>query len=381
MGNYPGSFHFFFIQHKDLFQCKKSRSVGNNNPSSNRELKNFTYLCPVLCPHKTGIIDLDFTEEEFMLNRRHLRVKVLQHLYAYFQSKNEDLASGEKELLQGIQKVYDLYLNQIMLLVELHHQEELVIEENRLKQLPDPSDLLPNMRFVENACLRELSSNEDLRKAAGQRKISWRNNRDLVRNLLSRIKQQNHYSEYMHAEDPGLHSDTRFVIKILNRDILPFELLHHHYEEKSIYWIDDWELINKMLFKTLKCFAENDGKFELMDLFKDASDKTFARELFKRTILNHEKFDSIISAKTKNWDVDRIAMMDMIIMEMALAEILKFSEIPVKVSLNEYIELSKMYSTPKSNVFVNGILDKLVEEFARDGIIPPYVRGESAEKE
>ena len=304
-----------------------------------------------------------------MLNRRHLRVKVLQSLYAYHQSHNQDIASGEKELLYGIEKIYDLYLYQLTLLGELISQEERIMEENRLKRLPSPADLNPNRRFVDNACLKMIAENENLQKRASARKISWSNNQELVRKLLSKLKSQKYYAEYLDSSDEGPEEDTRFVIKLFKKDILPFELLHSFYEEQSIYWIDDWELVSKMLIKTLKQSDISNGKLALMDLFKDETDKGFAIELFRKAIINHRSFNEIISSKTRNWDVERIALMDMIIMEMALTEVLKFQDIPVKVSLNEYIELSKMYSTPKSKVFVNGVLDKLVEQFNREGKI------------
>ncbi len=301
-----------------------------------------------------------------MLNRRHLRVKVLQSLYAYYQSHNEDLVTGEKELMLSIEKIYDLYLHQLLLLAELADEEERIIEENLNKHLPTSEDLNPNRRFAENECLKRLRNNEKLLKDARERHVNWEGNKDLVRKIAHSLRQQQFYHNHLESEETGFDDDARFVIRVLKKTIMPFENLHAFYEEKSIYWLVDWELVNKMVIKTLKNATESGGNIQIMELFKDPSDKVFTKELFKRTILNHEESDKIISTKTKNWDVERIALMDMIIMQMALTEILKFPEIPVKVSLNEYIELSKMYSTPKSKVFVNGVLDKLVEDLVRD---------------
>lgn len=297
-----------------------------------------------------------------MLNRRHLRVKVLQSLYAYYQSNNEDLSTGAKELMHSIDKVYDMYLHQLILLAELADEEERIIEENLSKHLPSHEDLNPNRRFVDNHCLLRLRNNEKLQKKAHERHVNWQENKDLIRKITNNLRQQQYYQNYLVNNDTNYDNDTRFVIRVLKKTVMPFENLHAFYEEKSIYWLVDWELVNKMVIKTLKNAIESEGEIQIMELFKDPSDKVFAKELFKRTVLNHNEFDKIISAKTKNWDVDRIALMDMIIMQMALTEILKFPEIPIKVSLNEYIELSKMYSTPKSKVFVNGVLDKLVED-------------------
>ncbi|MDX9942106.1 MAG: transcription antitermination factor NusB [Bacteroidales bacterium] len=311
-----------------------------------------------------------------MLNRRHLRVKVLQSLYAFFQSGNTDLGAGEKELLFGIEKIYDLYLYQLALLAELHRQEERILADNRNKHLLSAEDLNPNTRFVENQALKIIAGHEALASKCKQRKIGWDNDLDIVRKLLAHIKQQHYYFTYMTQEETGFDQDRDFVVRLVKKDIVNFELLHSFYEENSIYWIDDWELVNVMLMKNIKGMDLAKGRgLLLMDLFKEDEDRVFARELFKRTILNRYELDSIISSKAQNWDLERIALMDIIIMKMALTEILKFSEIPLKVSFNEYIELSKMYSTPKSKGFVNGVLDKLVEEFVRDNKINKHVKG------
>lgn len=304
-----------------------------------------------------------------MLNRRHLRVKVLQSLYAFFQSGNDDLASGEKELLFGIGKIYDLYLFQFSLLSELMHQAARQLEENRSKRLPTDQDLNPSTRLVDNACLNLIASDQALRSACNSGSVSWNNDLELVRKLLHHIQQQAYYRDYLETEYVSFVEDAAFVLKMIKKDLMHFELLHYFYEEKSIYWLDDWELVNKMLIKTLLLAGEQGKGLPLLDLFKEDEDREFAIELFRLTILNHDNLDGIIAAKTQNWDIERIALMDVIIMKMALTEILKFPGIPVKVSLNEYIELSKMYSTPKSKVFINGVLDKLVAEFVAENKI------------
>jgi transcription antitermination protein NusB len=309
-----------------------------------------------------------------MLNRRHLRVKVLQSLYAFIQSGNVDLIAGEKELLFGIEKIYDLYLYHFQLLVELRSQAERQLDDNRNKQLPTQKDLHPKMRFVNNRCLTMIAACPSLNTYCQGRKVSWLNDLDLVRKLLNHIQQQNYYNEYLESPTDDFASDRDFVIRMIKKDVMHFELLHHFFEEKSIYWLDDWELVNKMMIKTILTMESGDA-LELMALFKEEEDRDFARELFHRTIINQAEMDRIIAAKTQNWDIERIALMDIIIMKMALTEILRFPEIPVKVSLNEYIELSKMYSTPKSKVFINGILDKLVEELVNDNKINKLTKG------
>lgn len=292
-----------------------------------------------------------------------MRVKVLQSLYAFFQSGNTSLNAGEKELLFGIEKIYDLYLYQFSLIAEVGNQAKRLQDENKLKRVPTREDLNPNKRFVENSCLKTITESTLLNKKLEQRKISWQADIEIPRKIFLQFRESKTYEDYMQLKNGGFEADRELVLKMLKNYICEFELLHYFYEEKSIYWLDDWELINKMIIKNIKSLTGSpDEELEPMGLYKDVDDKKFAIELFHKTILNDKEFAPLIAAKTQNWDIERIALMDVIIMKMALTEIIKFPEIPVKVSLNEYIELSKMYSTPKSKVFVNGVLDKLVEE-------------------
>ncbi len=299
-----------------------------------------------------------------MLNRRHLRVKVLQSLYAFFQSGNTSLNAGEKELLFGIEKIYDLYLYQLSLIIGIGDQARRITEENKLKKIPSADDLIPNTRFVNNKCLVAIANSIELQTKLEKRKISWSHEPEIPRKLFMQFRDTNTYAEYMQKSENTFEHDRELILKLLKNHICEYELLHYFYEERSIYWLDDWELINKMIIKNIKSMEEGreDQGFTPMNLYKDLDDRRFAIDLFHKTILNDKEFSPMIAAKTKNWDIERIALMDIIIMKMALTEIIKFPEIPVKVSLNEYIELSKMYSTPKSKVFVNGVLDKLVEE-------------------
>jgi transcription antitermination protein NusB len=309
-----------------------------------------------------------------MLNRRHLRVKVLQSLYAFFQSGNSAMAVGEKELLFGIEKIYDLYLYQLSLIIEIGRQAERVIDEKKNKHIPSAEDLNPSTRFVHNKCLQKISSNLDLEKKLKDRKINWSKSPEVVRKIYQLFRESKHYQAYMVSGENSFDQDKELILRMLKSYICENELLHHFYEDNSIYWLDDWELVNKIIIKGIKCMDEN-SEFELTPLYKELEDKVFAIDLFRKTILNEKEFGPLIAAKTQNWDIERIALMDVIIMKMALAEIIKFPNIPVKVSLNEYIELSKMYSTPKSKVFVNGVLDKLVEELASENKINKITKG------
>ncbi len=296
----------------------------------------------------------------------------MQTLYAFHQSHNTEIQSGANELRRNIEKVYDLYIYQLMLLAELRHQEERILEERQMKQLPTEEDLHPNRRFADNRLLVMISEDERLQKVAAEKKIDWGGERELVRKLLKKVKESEYCKNYLNTPADDVTTDLRFLFKMLEKDVVSFEALHSFYEERSIYWIDDWELVHNKIIKTLKLSAEKGLQLQLSDLYNDESDRDFAFKLFEQAVLNHQHFNQIISEKTQNWDVERIALMDMLIMELALTEILKFQDIPVRVSLNEYIELSKMYSTPKSKVFINGVLDKLLEEFVKERKIIPY---------
>ncbi len=305
-----------------------------------------------------------------MLNRRHLRVKVLQSLYAYFQSGNNNLADGERELMVGIEKIYDMYLYQLSLLTELRHQEVLAQDDNKVKFLPTKQDLNPPAHIVENRYLKLVAESKELAVECQNHKVNWTNNQVLVRKLLAQVKGRQYYKTYIAGPAAKAESDLEFFVRLIMKDIVNFELLHSFYEDNSIYWIDDWELVNLMIVKSIKSVdVENPEGLTLLKIFKDNDDKVFAVDLFRKTILNGSKFDTLIAEKAKNWEMDRIAIMDMIIIKMGIIEITSFANIPLRASLNEYIELAKMYSSPKSRVFVNGILDKLAFELSADYVV------------
>jgi len=310
-----------------------------------------------------------------MLNRRHLRVKVLQVLYAFFQSGNDDLASGEKELFNSINYTYKLYLYQLLLISEIGFAAEKYFDGLKYNKLHYSNNFNFGSKFLNNSVIKLLCNSNKLHKKCKDKNVSWAGDHDFVRKVFSNIRNSEIYSNYVNSEEHTFEEDKKFILDIYQKLICNFEMLHHYYEEKSIYWIDDWELIVKMTIKTLKSIKEGDQDLELINLYKDEDDKEFARQLFNKTILNHKHFDPMISEKTKNWDIERIALMDIIIMKMSLTEFLEFPEIPVKVTLNEYIELSKMYSSKKSKVFINGVLDKLVADLEKENKIKKTGKG------
>lgn len=312
-----------------------------------------------------------------MLNRRHLRIKVLQALYSWFQVGEQDYAKGEKELLKSIDKIYDLYLYYLLFFGELHRHALNKIEESRNKKLPRPEDLNPNTKFVDNKVLLLLSESAALEIASKNRKIYWNTEQELVRKVFNEIRKSEVYEKYMN--DPGrmFDQDKDFLVAVFKEFIANSEALLAYFEELSISWLDDIDLVCGAVIKTIKGLQEtDDAHWKLMPLYKDEEeDMAFVKQLFRKTIMNDVETESQISNKTENWELERIAAMDMLLMKMAINEAREFSTIPVKVTLNEYIEISKFYSTPKSNSFINGILDKVFAELKNSGAIKKVGRG------
>jgi transcription antitermination protein NusB len=300
-----------------------------------------------------------------MLNRRYLRIKVMQALYAFFQSDNKDLGKGEREMFNSIERIYDLYLLMLQLIIEVRDLAANAMEDGKNKRLPTPQDLNPNTKFIDNTFIHQLASNTQLAKEASRRSISWQTEGELVKKVFHQIKGSEEYARYLASPDSSYKAHSEFIAEIYRKYIAEFELLEHHFEEKSIYWVDDYYLVNVMVLKTIQSFDESKGEsVPLMPLYKDEEeDRQFVVDLYRKTILSDKENEQYIGEKTKNWEVERIAMMDVLLMKMAITEILNFPSIPVKVTLNEYIEISKLYSTPKSKGFINGILDKLVIDF------------------
>lgn len=311
-----------------------------------------------------------------MISRRHLRIKVLQNLYAYFLSENTSIANGEKELNFSIDKLYDLYLHQLALPEELVFVANRIIEENKAKRLATQSDLIPNKKFVDNQLIKKLVSSQTLREKLNKSKISWDSEFDLIKNLFNSLRETEEYKNYMLTEVSNFKEDKEFVVELFKKYLEENENLSSYYEEKSIYWLDDFELVNSMVLRTIKQIEEDDSNVQLMDVFNDVEDdKKFMIELFKKTVINNSEYEDLVQKYTTNWDVERIALMDILIMKMAICEVLNFNSIPVKVTLNEYIDISKRYSTPKSRIFVNGILDKIFMDLKKDGKIVKIGRG------
>jgi len=317
-----------------------------------------------------------------MLSRRHLRIKVLQALYAFFQSLNDRIDVGEKELLKSINKIYEIYIYQISFLVEISEFASKRLDENKKKFFPTEDDLNPNTRFIDNKVIKQISENLDYQKYYDAYKINWVDEEDMIRKLYSEMRESADYQSYMHSDTNTYNDDKDILLKILKKQVLKSESLHYFFEEKNIHWSDDFFTANMIAIKTIKHYKEPfDASFKLPTLFTinkfDQIDehKEFVKHLFRKTIVKSKEYETLIDGKVKNWEMERIAVMDILLIKMALVELLEFPSIPIKVSLNEYIELAKMYSTPKSKVFINGILDKLIADLKEKKLIRKTGRG------
>jgi transcription antitermination protein NusB len=311
-----------------------------------------------------------------MLNRRHLRIKVLHILYAFYQEDERDMVKAEKQLFFSIDKMYEMYIYLIALIVEMQDAAIEKIETGRNKKLPSQEDLHPNTKFVTNRPLRVLANSKILRKEMEQMKLSWVDNPDLIKHIFRMLIETEDYKEYMESDERGFDHDREYLLRFFKRHIINNELLHDYFEEKSIFWNDDLDLTSSMVLKTVKMIEDGDADLTLLPLWKEDDDeKNFVTELFRKTLTQAEENEKMIESFTKNWDIDRIAVIDTILMKMALAEARIFESIPLKVTLNEYIELSKYYSTPKSNGFINGVLDQMFSKMNEDGMIKKIGRG------
>ena len=311
-----------------------------------------------------------------MISRRIIRTKVLQVLYAYYSSEEKSINNTEKELFFCIQKSYDLYHYLFALVLDIADYAENRIEIRRNKHQPTQEDLHPNTKFITNQVIQLLRDNKQLTVYLEQRKLSWVNYPELVKELYNFMIESEIYNEYVSDKTRSFMDDRKFIDKLFNKIILVAEDLYIVLEEQSIYWNDDVEFVISMISKTLKKFNELSASDQsLMPMFKDQEDRDFAKDLIRKSIVNQNELRELVKEHSKNWDVDRIAFMDVLIMQLAITEFMYFPSIPTKVTMNEYIELSKFYSTEKSRNFINGILDKTLKDLRKNGKIKKIGRG------
>ena len=289
----------------------------------------------------------------------------MQTIYAMHQNGSNNLEGQEKFLFYSIDSIQDLYLIMVSSLIELAKKEKVFLHLSSQKHLATSEERNPNTKFINNSIFKLLEDNNSLSIALENRKINnWNIHDDYIQLLLTSLKESKLYDKYMSNPTVSFEEDKQFVIDLFTYIIVPNEKLYEYLEDDKLTWIDDIPVVNTQIVKQLKAIkSAEDESFRVPKLFKDADDKDFAKDLFRKTVLNEKELAKEFDSKTPNWDMDRIAEMDTIILKMAICELLKFPSIPVKVTLNEYLELAKEYSTPKSSIFINGILDNLVKEF------------------
>ena len=303
-----------------------------------------------------------------MINRVLIRLKIIQIVYAYYQNGGKNIDASEKELFFSLSKAYDLYNYLLLLIVAVTNYAQKRIDAAKSKLAPTPEELSPNMKFVENKFVAQFEVNKPLANFSTNQKRSWNNDEDFVKGLYEQIIVSDIYKEYMSSTVSSYENDRELWRKLYKTFIYNNEDLDVLLEDQSLYWNDDKYIIDTFVMKTIKRFDERNGaNQQLLPEFKDDEDQEFARRLFRRTILNSDYYRHLISENTRNWDLDRVAFMDVVIMQCALAEILSFPNIPVSVSLNEYVDIAKIYSTPKSGSFVNGTLDGIVNQLKKEG--------------
>lgn len=313
-----------------------------------------------------------------MLTRRQLRVKVMQCIYALTQSKDDSLEKQEQFLKVSVENTYTLYLLMLSLLRELHTMAENHVMHDTKKYLESASDSFPDKeKFLKNKLLMQLVNNPMLTSELKKRKIKgWYLNQDYVKIVYKEIAVSRVYKKYMTQEGSSYGEDKNLIIDLFREVIAPNEKLYEFFEDDKLTWVDDIPLVNTFILKQLKTIKKDQAQsFFLPELLKDDQDMEFAKKLLAKTLLNNTALEDEIQGKTPNWDKDRIADIDAILLKMAICELLNFPSIPERVSINEYLEIAKEYSTPKSSIFINGILDKLVKEYKTAGKLKKAGRG------
>lgn len=313
-----------------------------------------------------------------MLTRRHLRIKVMQCIYALIQSQEDSLQKQQKFLKVSIENTFVLYLLLVALLKEIHARAKKILEHESAKYLAsEPSSFPDPARFVNNALLQYIAGNGRLKDALKKRKLEdWDLHADYVKIIFNELIASDLYTKYMMQPETSFDSDRDFVIEAYKTVIAPNEKIYDYFEDTKLTWVDDYPVVNTFMVKHLRKIKPQGAElFLLPSLLKDKEDMEFANDLLSKTLLKDKALEEEILGKTPNWDKDRIAEIDGILLKMAICELLHFPSIPERVTINEYLEIAKEYSTPKSSIFINGILDKLVREYRESGKLKKAGRG------
>ena len=311
-----------------------------------------------------------------MLSRRLLRIKVLKALYAHFKSEGDSLVTSEKNLLFGIDKTYQLYHLMLYLIVNVQRYAEHRIELGRKKHLPTAEERNPNLKFVNNRVIAQIANSDKLLDYLATSKMGWENSPELIKKIYNNLIEKDFYKSYMANGKNDYADDLNFLTAFYTHELEDCEALEEMLEEQSIYWVaDDLGFALVMAVRTLQKMRAGRADIPLLPKFRQDDDRQFVVELFRNALINNEEYFSYIDTYTQNWDLDRIAYMDRIIMLTTIAELVHFPTIPIKVTLDEYIEIAKYYSTPASSTFINGVLDKIVDALKGEGKIRKEGRG------
>ena len=311
-----------------------------------------------------------------MVSRHYLRIKTMQALYAYNANPKAEVRAYEQGLVKTVRSCYELFLWLFALLPEIAFYRMKKLESMKEKYNPTDEDLNPNMKFVENRVIRQMETNKTLKQLWPKYHILWEDDTDLIANLFREIEQLPEYQEYMSTRESSYVEDKKMALAVIEKVFAPNNLLHWFLGEKNTHWIDDYDEAMLMFYQNVKDFKESKGDDCRIDtLFKSDEDEQFCRELFRKTLEHAPEYTEMIERKLQNWELERVISMDMLLMQMALCELLEFPSVPVKVTLNEYIEIAKWYSSDKSKVFVNGILDRLIVDLRDNGRIVKTGRG------
>lgn len=310
-----------------------------------------------------------------MFSRRFLRIKVVKALYAHLASEAENQSASEKNLLFSIDKAYELYFHTITLITEVRRYAAERIEIGRNKKLPTPEDLNPNTKFIDNAVVLQIENDAELNSITERKGLGWSASPDMIKYLYNRMVESDYYAAYMASPDHSYEQDRRLVADFFVHTIQDDQRMIDYLEESSIMWCDDLDFILIMILHTLDSCRARQTAMPLEEEYKNDDDRQFVKLLFRNAVSNSKEYTKYIERFTRNWDVERIAFMDTVIMICAIAEMISIESVPVKVTLDEYIEISKYYSTVSSANFINGILDKVVETLTAEGVITKAGRG------
>jgi N utilization substance protein B len=302
-----------------------------------------------------------------------LRIKILQILYAHFNAEGSGIVKSEKDLEFSIQKAYDLYFYLLLLVIAVKRYAESRIELARNKKLPTYEDLHPNTRFIDSEVIRQIEESPAFNRYMGERRMSWVNHPELIKNLYNKLIEAPYYKAYMELPACSYADDRQLLIDFYAGELEDHDMFYEILEEQSIFWNDDIEFVVIMAIKTIK--EMRPGKTGLLPLYKSDDDREFAYRLLRASIVHHDEYRKLIEDYIDNWDIERVAYIDSLILQMAINELIEFPSIPVKVTFDEYLELAKYYSTPKSSVFINGLLDKISADLTLKGKIAKTGRG------